>query len=269
MDDDRVGCICQNNHFAGGSVVVQTEYFSVLTYIAMRIAPMTLVAPLFFLTYIPLLIRTIFTLIVVFIIAFSLSKSQISSFGKGIEPWIMISEFFIGVVLALSFHAVSAALHMVAQLIDIQIGISAGATFDPVNYQSNSPTGILLSLLAVAIFFSSNLHYEFLYAISETFRVVPLGTEITITSNYFIAIGKLFAASFILAGPVIIVLFLTDVTLALISRSMPQAQIYFVALPLKIVIGLLMLALTLKLSHQYFYHILHEALSTWDKVQVK
>lgn len=235
----------------------------------MRIAPMTLVAPLFFLTYIPLLIRTIFTLVIVFIIGFSLSKNQIGNLGEEIEPWIMVSEFFIGMVLALSFHAVSAALHMVAQLIDIQIGISAGATFDPINYQSNSPTGILLSLLSVAIFFSSNLHYELLYALSEIFRILPLGTEITVTGSYFIAIGKLFVASFILAGPVIIVLFFTDVTLALISRSMPQAQIYFVALPLKILIGLLMLALTLKLSHQYFYHILFEALSTWDKVQIK
>jgi flagellar biosynthesis protein FliR len=248
---------------------VHSAHFLAFAYIAMRFAPLMLVTPLFFLTYIPLMVRTFFTLAIVLIVGLSFDKSQIASLGRDLEPLVLASEFVIGVVLALGFHAVSAALHMVAQLIDIQIGISAGATFDPLNYQTNSPTGTLLSLLAVAIFFSTNLHYEFLYALRETFRVLPLGTEITVTNNYFIAISKLFAASFVLAGPVIIVLFLTDVTLALISRSMPQAQIYFVALPLKLMIGILILALTLKLSHQYFYQLLSGALSTWDQVRVK
>jgi flagellar biosynthesis protein FliR len=248
---------------------VQPEQLVALAYTGMRFAPLTLITPLFFLTYIPLMIRTFFTLAIVLIVGFSFDKSQISTLGKDIKPLVLASEFIIGIVLALGFHAVSAALHMMAQLIDIQIGISAGATFDPLNYQTNSPTGTLLSLVVVAVFFSTNLHYEFLYALRETFRVLPLGTEITVTNNYFVSISKLFAASFVLAGPVIIVLFLTDITLALISRSMPQAQIYFVALPLKIMIGILMLALTLKLSHQYFYQLLSGALSTWDQVEIK
>jgi len=249
--------------------VVQAEHFSGLAYIAMRIAPITLVAPLFFLTYIPLLVRTIFTIIITLIIGFSLTENQIENVSGSIQSRILINEFLTGMILAFGFHAVNAALHMVSQLIDIQIGISAGATFDPVNYQSNSPTGILVSLLAVAIFFSTNLHYEFLYGLSEIFRAVPIGTEISITENYFNSISKLFAICFILAGPTIIVLFLTDVTLALISRSMPQAQIYFVALPLKILIGFLILALTLKLSHQYFDKVLVGAMSTWEEVKIK
>lgn len=245
------------------------ERLIALGYIAMRLAPLLLVTPLFFLTYIPLLVRTMMTMVITIIISFGLNEANLSTVGSSFDILKLLGEFFIGLVLALAFHAVSAALHMMSQLVDIQMGISAGATFDPQNYQTNSPTGKLLSLIAIAIFFTSNLHYQFFLGLSEVFRVVPIGAEIGITSEYLAAISKIFVLAFVLAGPVIIVLFLTDVSLALISRSMPQAQVYFVALPLKILIGFLMLALMLSLSYPYFYKMLSAAIFSWDYLRVQ
>lgn len=244
------------------------EHLIALGYIAMRLAPLTIVAPLFFFSHFPLLVRTIVTLVITIIIAFALNGDYLNAVGSRFDILKLLGEFFIGMVLALSFHAANAALHMMSQLMDIQVGISAGATFDPKNYQTNSPTGTLLALTAVAIFFSSNLHYEFLLGLKEVFRVVPIGAELGITGEYVGALSRIFVLAFVLAGPVIIVLFLTDVSLALISRSMPQAQVYFVALPLKVLIGFVMLGLMLSLSYPYFYKILSTALSSWGYLKV-
>lgn len=244
------------------------EYIIALACVFFRLAPITIIAPVLFLTHIPLIVRTISTIVIACVVAFCMDPSQLVLLDKELKVPILLNEFLIGMVLSLSFHAVSAGLHMMAQLIDIQMGLSAGATFDPANYQTNGVTGRLFSLLAVAIFFGTGLHYEFLYALGEIFQAIPPGQEITLTKAYFLGICKLFVMCFILAGPVIIVMFLTDVTLALISRSMPQAQIYFVALPLKIMIGILMLALTISLSQSYFYELLEGALSTWNKVTI-
>lgn len=241
--------------------------FYAAVYVFCRLAPITLVAPAMFFAQIPLTIRTLVTLTWATVIATSLSPAQLSSIPHGFFPAYIASEFMLGIIMSAGFHLASAALNMASQLIDIQIGIAAGATFDPVNFQMTSPTGTLLSLLAVATFFFTNLHYEFLYFFSEVFRLAPPGAFYLGDSGYFSALSKLFALGFIVVSPVIVVLWLVDFSLALISRSMPQAQIYFVAMPLKIIIGILVLAFVVDLSHNTFYNLIMQSMSPWQHIQ--
>ncbi len=248
---------------------MQTEQWTALIYIFIRLSPITLVAPIIFFSRIPMLVRAIFTLVIAVLIVSGLSSAELKLIPNSILVNVILSEFFLGVVLALSFHAANAALNMASQLLDIQIGISAGASFDPVNFQTNSPVGILMTLIAVSVFFSTDLHYQFLFAFGEIFRVLPPGEEYTLSKDYLTSICKLFALGLILVFPVIIVMWLVDVALALISRSLPQAQIYFVAMPLKIIIGFLILGLTLSLSQMYFFELLTEALGMWGSVEKK
>lgn len=246
---------------------MQTEQWIALVYIFIRLSPITLVAPIIFFSRIPMLVRAIFTLVIAVLIASGLSAAELKLMPGSILVDVLLSEFFLGVVLALSFHAANAALNMASQLIDIQIGISAGASFDPVNFQTNSPVGTLMTLIAVFVFFSTDLHYQFLYAFGEVFRILPPGTEYSLGGDFFSSISRLFALGLIIVSPVIIVMWLVDVALALISRSLPQAQIYFVAMPLKIIIGFLILGLTLSLSHVYFFELLASALGVWGSVE--
>lgn len=244
------------------------HYWLAFIYAFARISPLTVVAPLSFLSHVPLMIRTLFTIAIALIIATAMGP-QLSGVGESFNLAVFANEFVIGLVLALGFHAVNASLHMMSQLIDVQMGVSAGATFDPVNFQTSGPTGTLFGMLAAAVFFSTGLHYQFFLGLSELFRAIPPGQSIYVTSSYFTQLSKIFVLSFILAGPVIIVLFLTDISLAMISRSMPQAQVYFVALPLKVFIGLVILALTLGMSQKYFYEVIFGALETWNHILIK
>lgn len=236
------------------------------TYLSFRLAPITLAAPIFAFTYIPVFVRVVLTVVLSAIIAFSLDVKQMELIPQTLTMAIIASEFFLGLLLSLGFHAASAAIHMVSQLIDAQIGFSAGATFDPVNYETTSPTGTLFSLVLVATFFFTNLHYEFLLAFAELFRVAPPGILFSVDTNFLYVISAIFAAGFVIASPIIIVLWLVDASLALVSRSLPQAQIYFVALPLKILIGLYVLSVTLNSSQNTLYSILESALGSWKYI---
>jgi len=247
---------------------VHTEQWLALAYVFIRLSPLTLVAPVVFFSRIPSLVRVIFTFIFAALIVTGLDTNTLLAMPQGILVNVLLCEFFLGLVLALSFHAANAALNMASQLIDIQIGISAGASFDPINFQTNSPIGILMTLIAVSVFFSTDLHYQFLYGFGEIFRVLPPGVEFSLGVSFFSSIGKLFALGLILVSPVIIVMWLVDVALALISRSLPQAQIYFVALPLKLIIGFLVLGLTISFSQVYFFELLTSALRTWNFLEV-
>lgn len=241
------------------------DLFYSIACIFCRLSPITLIAPVIFFSHIPFLVRTLLTVSWSVIIAFSLGASVV--LPENFHWFYLIPEFFLGIVLSLGFHAANASLHMVAQLIDVQMGISAGATFDPVNFQTTSPVGTLLSLILVATFFGTNLHYEFLYFFSELLRYAPPMAFYQVDADFFKSISGIFILGFIVASPVIIVLFLVDVILALISRSMPQAQIYFVAIPLKIMIGIIVLALVIKLSGHSLYYLLSQATTPWDHLR--
>lgn len=246
---------------------MDTQYLYAAIYIFVRLAPITLVAPILVFTHIPLLVRTLMTLSWAIIVASSLSSSELSSIPEGVRVDYLICEFILGIVLSLGFHAANAAIHMVSQLIDIQIGISAGMTFDPVNYQTTSPIGTLFGLLAIATFFFTNLHYEFLYLFGEIFRVAPPGNFYYVEMDFYKAMTGIFALAFVMASPVIITLWLVDAGLSLASRSMPQAQIYFVAMPLKILFGFFVLSLVLSLANKTFYQIYSQVFHSWELIK--
>lgn len=230
-----------------------------------RMSPITLIAPVVFFSHIPLLIRTLLTLSWSVIIVLGLGDSLVI---PGQFHWLyLVPEFLLGVVLSLGFHMANAAIHMASQLIDVQMGLSAGATFDPANFQSTSPMGTLFSLLVMITFFATDLHYEFLFFFSELFKFAPPANFYQIDASFFSSLASIFTLGFLIACPVIIVLFLVDIALALTSRSMPQAQIYFVAIPLKILIGLLVLGMVIKLSGDSLYYFLSQSTRPWEHLR--
>lgn len=242
------------------------SYYIAAGYISFRLAPIILVTPIFAYSHIPILIRTVVTIMFSAIIALSLNAEQLALIPKEFSMNVIASEFFLGMLLSLGFHAANGAIHMMSQLIDAQIGFSAGSTFDPVNYQTTSPIGTLFSLVLVATFFFTDAHYDFLFAFAELFRVAPPGVLYSVDAEYFNVISGIFIIGFIIASPVIIGLWLVDAALAMVSRAMPQAQIYFVAMPLKILIGLFILSITLN-SAQYTLHgLIQQPMRSWEHI---
>lgn len=156
----------------------------------------------------------------------------------------VVAEIFIGMLLGLGVHVVMAALALAGRLMDVQIGFAIGSIFDPVTRTSSNVLGSLVGLLGVTLFVVSNAHVELARLVASSIDVLPLG-ELPALENPMqplLAAGSMFALGLAFAGPVAVALLITDVAIAVASRNMPQVNVLVLAMPLKAIVGYLVLA---------------------------
>jgi flagellar biosynthetic protein FliR len=155
-------------------------------------------------------------------------------------------EMLIGAVLGLTARLATAALQVAGAVVAQQIGLGFVTAVDPTQGQQNALVGNFLAMLGVALVFATDLHYLAIAALNDSYRlfqpgaVLPTGDVaalMTRTSAAAIRIGAQLAAPFLVFG------ILFNFGLGILSRLMPQMQVFFVAMPLSILIGLLMLML--------------------------
>jgi flagellar biosynthetic protein FliR len=156
----------------------------------------------------------------------------------------VMAEIFIGALLGLGMHVLLAALALAGRLLDVQIGFAIGSVFDPVTRTSSNVLGSLMSLLGVALFVISNAHLRLAQLIASSIDVLPLGEMPALSDPMqpLFAAGSMFTLGLAFAGPVAVALLLTDVAIAVTSRNMPQVNVLVLAMPIKVVIGYLVLA---------------------------
>ncbi len=233
------------------------------TLVFFRIAPLFLVAPISSFRRVPIYIRTI--LVVMLSIIFSSTLNVEGSYTNIASSGVLFfQEFLIGCSLAFSFHAASGAIQTMGQLVDLQVGFAAGTVFDPNTEQMMSPTGELLTLALMVMLVVLNVHHDILLALGKLFSVLPPGSGVEWSSQWLKILGVHFMLGFIVVSPVILSLWFVDLTMAFISRSLPQAPIYFVGLPVKVFVGIIMLAWFVNQAMEPFYRVLIQALESWN-----
>lgn len=147
------------------------------------------------------------------------------------------------------------AIMMSGQLMDFQVGFTMASEFDPFSANNVSILGNLEHFIGLMIFFLVDGHHMLIGTLIQSFEIVPvLGVNIPpeVGPYVFSLFIKIFILSLKLAAPVIVVLFLTEFTMGLIARNVPQLNIMILGLPVKIIVGLLVFSAALPaLIHAY------------------
>lgn len=232
--------------------------FTTVLLLSLRLLPIFVVMPLTIFTRAPIFFR----LIIVLAISVILS-GLVPIEHKIITISLIISEFLLGVVLAFGFHTAFASLDLVGKLLDLQIGINTAGVFDPSSSHLNGVISDLLIAIAGVLFFILNLHYTLLNGLVALFRVIPLGSfnfQLLNIKKLVSLMGEQFIFAFIILLPVILGVWLVDIAFAIMSRSMPQANIYFLALPVKFIAGLVLLMLAMPMIVQNIPRLFDEPL---------
>lgn len=169
---------------------------------------------------------------------------------RGPVNWIAaaIGELSIGMVFGLVLLVPQAALHMSGWLVDVQAGLSAATLFNPgAQGEMQSMLGSAVMLLATVLFFTLDLHLDLYRALVASARVLPLGqVGVRLDLSAFLGLlGSSFVLGLMVVTPVMLGLFAVDVGVAYATRSMPQANVYFLVLPFKIAVALLLMVATL------------------------
>jgi len=232
--------------------------FTTVLLLSLRLLPIFVVMPLTIFTRTPIFFR----LIIVLAISVILS-GLVPIEHSVITISVIVSEFLLGIVLAFGFHTAFASLDLVGKLLDLQIGINTAGVFDPSSSHLNGVISDLLIAIAGVLFFILNLHYTLLNGLVALFRVVPLGSfnfQLLNIKKLVSLMGEQFIFAFIILLPVILGVWLVDIAFAIMSRSMPQANIYFLALPVKFIAGLVLLMLAMPMIVQNVPHLFDEPL---------
>ena len=173
------------------------------------------------------------------------------SVGSNGPPSLLLacaSELLIGLTLGLAILLPQAAIGMSARLADTQAGLSAASLFNPGGqHEPESLFGTVVLLGAGVLFFTLDLHVLLFRVLASSVLAMPLGgIGLHLDMDAWLAmVGRSFVLGLAVVAPVILGLFMLDIGIAYATRSMPQANVYFLALPLKVAVALLHLALTL------------------------
>jgi flagellar biosynthesis protein FliR len=139
----------------------------------------------------------------------------------------------LGFITALFFAAIQAA----GDLIDVFGGFTLAMAFDPLSQNQSSIFGRFYNLTAVTLLFASDGHQLVLRGFMQSYEALPLNTTFsteTFSRLLTDGIGEMFLAALQIAGPLIAVLFLTDVAFGLLNRVAPALNAFQLGFPAKI-----------------------------------
>lgn len=168
---------------------------------------------------------------------------------------ILVGEIAVGLVLGLAARMVVAAMQIAGTIVAQQLGLSFAMSLDPTIGGQEASIGNFLTLTAVAMIFATDLHHLALGAIRESYAILPPvgipepGDAVQLAIG---AVGRGFSLALRISAPFIVFGILINAGLGILSRLMPQLQVFFIGMPLSILIGMLVLLASLGLMMQLY-----------------
>ncbi|MEA2927883.1 MAG: flagellar biosynthesis protein FliR [Hyphomicrobiales bacterium] len=155
-------------------------------------------------------------------------------------------ELLIGLVLGLTARLTISALQVAGSVVAQQLGLGFVTTVDPTQGQQGIILGNFLTILGITLIFATDLHHMVIAALHDSYRLfrpgeVPVAGDVAMLVTRII--GGAFRVGIQLAAPFLVFGLVFNLALGVLSRLMPQMQVFFVGVPLSILIGFLILLL--------------------------
>ncbi len=170
--------------------------------------------------------------------------------AHGWDLWHIVSalagEVALGSTMALGLNLAFAAFSVGARILDTQIGFGIGQVFNPLTRQQAPILTGVFAQLALVLFFSSDAPEGVLRGVVLSIQAYPPGSAWSLDSAFMPVVGQvagLFALGFAMVAPVVFCLLLVEMGLGVISRSLPQMNMFAMGIPIKVVVGLTALAI--------------------------
>ena len=151
-------------------------------------------------------------------------------------------EIFLGLAIGFSVKLIFAGIQLAGQLAGYQMGLAIANVMDPATSEQVPLLAQFNNLIGLLIFLSINAHYWFIKALTESFRLVPplnVNFGSSLMEHLIQLSGDMFVIALQVGAPVIAAMLITSVAFGLIARTVPQMNVFIVAMPLKIGVGLL------------------------------
>lgn len=237
------------------------DYLPVFLLIVVRLASFFIIMPAFSYKAIPPQIKIGLSVALAFIIV-STAVGQTHVEFNSLFVLLIIKEAVVGLSIGFVAGLLLYAVQVAGAFIDLQIGFTMANTINPENGVTSPITGQFLYTFALLLFLSSDGHLMLINGLLYSFKWIPLNTlNIHITDGSTVhMVLKTFMAmvgiAFQLAMPIIGSLFLVDVALGIVARTVPQVNVFVVGMPLKILVSFIILIIVFPMMFMLFKEII-------------
>jgi flagellar biosynthetic protein FliR len=213
-----------------------------------RVGPLFMLAPPFSSKMVPVRARSIVA------VAFAIGLAPIALHGQNVpgDLWslvgLVLKEIVVGLSFALALACLFAAFETAGSILDTTIGFSFGSLIDPITDTQSGQMVQVYSMVAVAVFIVIGGDAWVIKGLAKSYEIVPMlsvPSLSALTAGAAGAFAGILVAALEVAAPVILALILTDASFGVVSRVVPQLNVFAVGFPIKIIVGLLVVGVSL------------------------
>jgi len=225
------------------------------TLVLTRISAFFLILPVFGWQAIPMQIKVAATVVLsVFFAAVVPRGSDVAEISTLKAMLLLAGEATYGLALGVIVTSLFSVVRLSGQIVEREMGLTMAEILDPLTGENGQPLGGLLEMIFVLLFLSANGHHLFLLILSKSYTAFPAGTIPTIqtlTGGVLTAGSAMLIAALRLAAPMLAAFMVLMVALALLARLVPEMNILFISMPVRIGLGLIMAATFLPFLNGY------------------
>jgi flagellar biosynthetic protein FliR len=238
---------------------LQHDYYNWLL-VFMRISAFLLVLPFFSATNFPVTMRIALGALAALLLAPTLPPFPMGNLPFFSLLGVMIQEVSIGLLLGFMARMVFFAVDLAGNIIATEMGLQMAAIFNPLTQASSQVPATILFYLAAIVMLTLDLHHWMLLGFERTYTVLPIGSAHLSTALFEMVVkntNQIFIIALQISAPIIAVSFVVTVVFAVLSRAVPQMNVFSESFSFRIVGGLIVFGFTLQLTAQYVVNYLN------------
>lgn len=237
------------------------QHIIIAILVMLRISTVIILLPVLGHQLVPLQIK-VGMVVLLTVLIFPLVEHQVDSIA--LDPLsftaVAIQEMIIAAALALFAQLIFTAAQFAGQLMSFQMGMTVANVFDPATHSQQAVISQLAMTLAMLLWLTTGAHHMFLHALIDSFTLFPINHDWSFAAFLDLsdAASRMFVLALKIAAPIMLLLTFIYIALGLVSRAVPQIQVFFVSFPLTVGLGLL----TFSMGMPAFVYLMSDAFVT-------
>lgn len=239
---------------------MELDYYNWML-VFLRMSAFLLVLPFFSATNFPVTMRVAIGAFSALLLAPGLPPVPLGGMTFFSVFGVMIQEVSIGLLLGFISRMVFYAADLAGNIIGTEIGLNMAPILNPMTKQSSPVPSTILFFLAAIVMLAMDLHHWLLIGFQQTYLVLPVGGA-HLNGPLFATVightGKIFVVALQISAPIMAVSFVVTIVFAVLSRAVPQMNVFILSFPFRIAGGLAVFGFTLQLTAQHVLNYLNK-----------
>jgi len=219
--------------------------FIIVLFILLRIVSAFVASPFYGHVAIPGQVKVLLALVIAYMTFLSLPNRELN---VEITLWMFfffgVKEVFTGLIIGYSLNIIFYGISFAGSLMGIEMGLSMAEVFNPLADSNNNVIGDIMYFMALLIFLMIDGHHYLIRGLIYSFRVIPIG-KLALSDSFLTLLlrysGAVFVIAVKIASPLMVTFFLVNIASGVITRIIPQMQVFFVTQPLMLGLGFFMI----------------------------